>query len=164
MKIAGTIQDSIVDGPGFRYTVFTQGCPHDCPECHNPQTHDMNGGKEMSVSDIIEEMLSNPLTDGVTLSGGDPFVQPADCALIAEAAHKNKLNVWAYTGWEYEELLKMSEGDPDIMELLKRVDVLIDGRFMIEKKSLGCKWRGSTNQRLIDVRKSLASGSVVTLD
>ena len=83
MRIAGLVQDSIVDGPGFRFTVFTQGCPHNCEGCHNPDTHDPDGGREMTVKQVIDAMLSNPMTDGLTLSGGDPFVQAADCAEIA---------------------------------------------------------------------------------
>lgn len=111
MRIAGLVQDSIVDGPGFRFTVFTQGCPHNCEGCHNPDTHDPDGGREMTVKQVIDAMLSNPMTDGLTLSGGDPFVQAADCAEIAKAAHKNGLNVWTYTGWTYEKLAELSEQD-----------------------------------------------------
>ena len=105
MRIAGMIQDSIVDGPGFRFTLFTQGCPHDCEGCHNPETHDFSGGSEMSTDEIIRKLLSNPLTDGITFSGGEPFEQSEDCAVIAHAARKNGLNVWAYSGYTFEELL-----------------------------------------------------------
>ncbi len=157
MRIAGTVQDSIVDGPGFRFTVFTQGCPHGCPGCHNPQTHDPAGGKERTTEEIIREMLDNPLTDGLTLSGGEPFCQPEDCAVLAAAARKAGLNVWAYTGYTYEELLRK----PEVMPLLELVDVLVDGPFVLEKRSLACKWRGSTNQRLIDVPASLRAGKAV---
>jgi len=104
MRIAGTVQDSIVDGPGLRFTVFTQGCPHHCEGCHNPQTHDPDGGTETDVQDVIAKMLSNPLTDGVTLSGGEPFAQAADCLKIAEAAHAHGLNVWAYSGYTFEQV------------------------------------------------------------
>ena len=161
MRIAGTIQDSIVDGPGFRFTLFTQGCPHKCEGCHNPETHDPAGGKEETTDEIIKKLLSNPLTDGITFSGGEPFEQAADCAVIARAARENGLNVWAYSGYTFEELLKKGEEAPAVLELLKLTDVLVDGRFVLSKRSLNLKWRGSTNQRLIDVPKSLAEGRAV---
>ena len=161
MRIAGTIQDSIVDGPGLRFTVFTQGCAHNCQGCHNPQTHDYNGGKEMQIQEIVDQMLENPLIDGLTLSGGEPFDQAADCAQIAQAAKENGLNVWAYSGYTLEQLIHKGKTDQNIMDLLEVTDVLIDGEFDQEKKSYNCKWRGSTNQRVIDVAKSLQQGSAV---
>lgn len=160
MRIAGLVQDSIVDGPGFRFTVFTQGCPHNCEGCHNPDTHDPDGGREMTVKQVIEAMLSNPMTDGLTLSGGDPFVQAADCAEIAKAAHKNGLNVWTYTGWTYEKLRSLSERDEGIKALLNETDVLVDGPFILSQKSYDVPWRGSKNQRLIDMKATRESGKV----
>ena len=106
MRIAGTINDSIVDGPGFRFTVFTQGCPHRCPGCHNPETHDPAGGRAVTVEELAEQMLSNPLTDGLTLSGGEPMEQAAACLRLAERAHGAGLNVWCYTGYTLEHLLQ----------------------------------------------------------
>lgn len=156
MRIASYVQDSIVDGPGFRFTLFVQGCPHHCVGCHNPQTHDFNAGREESVESILNALLSNPLTDGLTLSGGEPFAQPEDCAKLAEEAKKHGLNVWAYSGWTFEEL--MQDTRPGVQNLLEQCDVLVDGRFVQEEKSLEIKWRGSRNQRLIDVPKSLKSG------
>ncbi len=161
MRIAGTVQDSIVDGPGLRFTVFTQGCPHHCEGCHNPQTHDYNGGTEIPVEEIVGEMLKNPLTDGVTLSGGEPFEQPGDCFIIAEAAHRNGLNVWAYSGYTFEQLLKKAESDENVNRLLHEVDVLVDGPFILAERSLNIKWRGSRNQRLIDAAKSLEAGTAI---
>lgn len=161
MRIAGLVQDSIVDGPGFRFTVFTQGCPHNCEGCHNPDTHDPDGGREMTVKQVIDAMLSNPMTDGLTLSGGDPFVQAADCAEIAKAAHANGLNVWTYTGWTYEKLLSLSEQDEGIKALLNETDVLVDGPFILSQKSYDVPWRGSKNQRLIDMKAAPESGKVV---
>lgn len=161
MKIAGLVQDSIVDGPGLRFTVFTQGCPHKCPGCHNPETHDVAGGKEVPVEDVIKEMLSNPMTDGVTLSGGEPFMQPGDCAEIAEQAKAAGLNVWAYTGYTFEKLIELGKETPEIMRLLGQVDVLVDGAFVLEKRSLSIPWRGSTNQRLLNVPESLSRGEPV---
>lgn len=162
MRIAGLVQDSIVDGPGLRFSVFTQGCPHRCTGCHNPETHDPNGGQDIAVTEVIRQMLSNPLTDGVTLTGGDPFFQPGDCAAIAEAAKKAGLNVWAYSGWTFEELSKSA--DPQVKKLLELADVLVDGRFVLAERSLNLKWRGSKNQRIIDVQKSLAEGRAIVIE
>ena len=106
MRIANTISDSIVDGPGLRFTVFTQGCPHACPGCHNPETHDPSGGYEESVEVLCQKMAGNPLTEGLTLSGGDPFLQAGECALLARGAHERGLNVWVYTGYTYEKLME----------------------------------------------------------
>jgi anaerobic ribonucleoside-triphosphate reductase activating protein len=162
MRIAGLVQDSIVDGPGLRFTVFAQGCPHHCPGCHNPATHDPDGGSEMATAEVIRQMLSNPLTDGTTLTGGEPFAQAAACAEIAEAARKAGLNVWAYSGWTFDEL--MQSGKSDVKKLLSLTDVLVDGRFILSERSLNLKWRGSKNQRLIDVRRSLAEGKAIMVE
>ena len=164
MRIAGIMDDSIVDGPGLRLTVFTQGCTHNCPGCHNPESHDRNGGKERSVAEIIEMIDDNPLLDGVTLSGGDPFCQPGDSALIAAAAKERGLNVWTYSGWTFEQLIKMAETDQAVLDLLKNTDVLVDGPFILAQRSLEVKWRGSRNQRLIDVARSLSAGAAVELE
>ena len=109
MRIAGTVQDSIVDGPGFRFTVFTQGCSHHCPGCHNPQTHDPSGGTEHTVEELLERMRSNPLTDGLTLSGGEPFEQPKACAALAAELKRNGYGVWSYSGYLYEDLAKRAD-------------------------------------------------------
>ena len=158
MKIYGLVQDSIVDGPGFRFVCFTQGCPHHCPGCHNPDSHAPSGGSEMSTDAIIARMLSNPLTDGLTLSGGEPFLQAEDCLTLAQTAHANKLNVWAYSGWTFEQLLQGSSAQ---QALLREVDVLVDGPYLQEERSLTLNWRGSRNQRVIDVRATLACGKIV---
>lgn len=159
IRIAGTVQDSIVDGPGFRFTVFTQGCPHNCPGCHNPQTHDFSGGEIVEVAKVIELMVSNPLTDGLTLSGGEPFCQSIACAEIARAARASNLNVWVYSGWTFEQLIA-NDGS---LELLQLCDVLVDGPFILSQRSLSLPWRGSTNQRLIDVPASLKTGKAVEI-
>jgi anaerobic ribonucleoside-triphosphate reductase activating protein len=153
MRIFGTVQDSIVDGPGLRFTVFVQGCPHHCPGCHNPDSHDFDGGKEMSVYEVVEQMLSNPLTQGLTLSGGEPFCQADDCLIIARAAHSHNLNVWAYTGWTFEYLLE--RGSAAQRELLKEIDILVDGPFILSERSFDSLWKGSRNQRIIDVKAAL---------
>ena len=161
MRIASTVQDSIVDGPGFRFTVFTQGCTHGCEGCHNPATHDVNGGREVEVAELVRQMLGNPLTDGLTLSGGEPFLQAAECAELAEAARAARLNVWVYSGWTFEELLERAARDGEVLRLLRAADVLVDGRFETEGRSLELVWRGSRNQRVLDVRESLDAGCAV---
>lgn len=161
LRIAGTVQDSIVDGPGLRFAVFTQGCLHHCKGCHNPETHDPSGGTLVSVSSLINAMCSNPLTTGLTLSGGDPFLQAAHCIPLAQAARASGRNVWIYTGYCYEALC--APDAPDAWHtLLSCADVLVDGPFLLEHRSLSCAFRGSTNQRLIDVPKSKAAGTAVS--
>lgn len=159
MKIYGLVQDSIVDGPGFRFVCFTQGCPHHCPGCHNPDSHDPHGGTEMTTDDVLAQMLSNPLTDGLTLSGGEPFAQAEDCLTLAHAAHAKNLNVWSYSGWTFEHLL--SNGTDAQKALLRELDVLVDGPYLQEERSLTLNWRGSRNQRVIDVRATLAAGEII---
>ena len=159
VRLAVNIQpDSIVDGEGIRTVIWFQGCLHHCKECHNPETWNFDGGIEFDVEEIKAEIKNLKYQNGVTLSGGDPFFQPIAALEIAKYAHSLGLNVWCYTGFTFEELL-----DDDIAkkEFLKNIDVLIDGRFEIAKKSLACKFRGSTNQRIIDVTKSLENNKVV---
>lgn len=148
MRIHRMIQDSIVDGPGLRFVVFVQGCLHRCAACHNPETHDVRGGQEIAAEDVIADMLRNPLTDGVTLSGGEPFAQAEDCAKIARAAREAGLNVWCYTGYTLEQLREM----PETEILLCELDVLVDGPFIAAQKNLNLTWRGSENQRVIQMR------------
>ena len=165
IRLASKLQrNSIVDGEGIRAVVWTQGCPHNCPNCHNPETHDYNGGFLIDVEELKEEINSLDSEVGVTLSGGDPFVQPEACLEIAKYCHKIDLNVWCYTGYTYEQLLKKSEEEPIIMEFLKEIDILVDGRFIEKLKSLEAKFRGSKNQRLIDVKETLKEGKVVLLN
>ena len=158
IRIAGTVNDSIVDGPGYRYTVFTQGCPHHCPGCHNPQSHDFEGGRVVDTETILRQVGENPLLDGITLSGGEPFCQPEACRALAEAARDLGLSVWCYTGYTWEKL--MQEADPARLALLDAVDVLVDGPFILAQKSLELKFCGSRNQRLIDVKKTRQAGRV----
>lgn len=159
ISLSGVTGDSIVDGPGLRLTIFTQGCLHHCPGCHNPQTHDPEGGSWADTEDILAAAAENPLLDGITLSGGDPFMQPVPCLALAEGAHKIGLNVWTYTGYTWEALLE--ENDAEKLALLKETDVLVDGPFLLAERSLELQFCGSRNQRLIDVKKSLAEGKVV---
>lgn len=158
MRIFGLVQDSVVDGTGWRFTCFVQGCPHHCPGCHNPESHDPKGGKEMTVEEIAEQMLGNPLTDGLTLSGGEPFAQAEEGLELAKIAHANGLNVWAYTGWTYEHL--RDYGSEAQKALLAEVDVLVDGAFLLKERTLSLPWRGSRNQRVIAIRKGGADESI----
>lgn len=159
MRIANTVSDSIVDGPGLRFTVFTQGCRHHCPGCHNPETHPFDGGTEVTVDELLARMLENPLTVGLTLSGGDPMEQAEECAALARAARAAGKNVWTYTGYTYEQLL--AQGDPHRLALLEASHVLVDGPFLQAEKTYGLPFRGSRNQRLIDLEKTRAAGQVV---
>jgi len=164
MKIAGLVHDSIVDGPGLRFVVFTQGCNIRCKDCHNKNTWDPTGGAEVQVSYVIDEMLSNPLTDGLTISGGEPFEQAADCLSLAAAAREKGLNVWIFTGKIFEKLLSEAKENKDIIKLLKQTDVLIDGRYIASERTHALKWRGSKNQRVLDMPKSLLAGKGVLYD
>ena len=158
MRIFGLQQDSIVDGPGFRFACFVQGCPHGCPGCHNPDSHDPAGGQEMSVEEVARQLLKNPLTDGLTLSGGEPFAQAEDCLALAKIAHGHGLSVWSYSGWTFEYL--RDQGTPEQKALLAELDVLVDGPFLLSERTLALPWRGSRNQRVVDVRRSLETGTV----
>jgi len=159
IRLSGVVNDSIVDGPGMRLTVFTQGCPHHCPGCHNPQTHDPQGGFIGDTDSILKALAENPLLDGLTLSGGEPLDQPIPCKHIAEGTKKLGLNVWAYTGYLFEDLLE--KANPDVIELLQQIDFLIDGPFLQNQRSLELVFCGSKNQRIIDVKKTLKTGNIV---
>ena len=164
LKIAGIVPESVVDGPGFRYTIFTQGCRHNCKGCHNPQTHDFNGGYFVDTDDLFNEMMEDPLITGMTFSGGDPFEQPAPLAGLALRAHAAGKNIMVYTGYTFEQLIEKSKTDPATDALLRQTDVLIDGPFILEQRNLELKFRGSDNQRVIDVPRSLAEGRAVTFE
>lgn len=161
LRIAGVVGESIVDGPGLRMTVFTQGCRHNCPGCHNPQTHDFEGGRTVDTDSILEQFRRNPLLDGITLSGGEPFEQAEACGELARRVHAMKRNVMTYSGYTFEELLAGMEDWPGWKTLLNETDILVDGRFVLARKSMLLKFRGSDNQRIIDVKKSLKTGCVV---
>lgn len=160
IRVAGIQQDSIVDGKGLRFVVFTQGCPHRCRGCHNPETHTLCGGEMMEVKGIIARMDANPLCDGLTLSGGEPFLQPFACAEIAKAARARGMNVWCYTGYTLQEL---EEYVPYAEVLLRKVDVLVDGRYAQELRSLNLDYRGSSNQRVIDMNAYRSTGKIELL-
>lgn len=159
LRLSGLTPESIVDGPGLRYVIFTQGCPHRCPGCHNPASHDPDGGQELPVEEVARQLLSNPLTDGLTLSGGEPFAQPESCLQLAQLAHAHRLTVWTYTGYTLDHLL--AQGTPAQLTLLRETDVLVDGPFLQSQRTLSLPFRGSANQRLIQIPASLQSGAAV---
>ena len=161
LQIAGIVRESIVDGPGIRFTVFCQGCPHHCPGCHNPQTHPFAGGQRASVSRLVEEIRKNPLLQGVTFSGGEPFCQAGAFAALADEVHALGKDVFCYSGWTLEELWQKAETEPDVGELLQKIDYLVDGRFVLSERDLTLRFRGSRNQRLLDMKKSRAAGKAV---
>ncbi|MCL2415399.1 MAG: anaerobic ribonucleoside-triphosphate reductase activating protein [Defluviitaleaceae bacterium] len=156
IRIAGTVNDSITDGPGLRYTVFAQGCRHKCPGCHNPQTHDENGGRLIGIDALIAEAVKNPLLDGVTISGGEPFLQRDALRFLVGRLAEREIDVMVYTGHTWEELIL----NPENMNILEKIDYLVDGKFVQSKKSLDLVFRGSSNQRIINVKKSLAEGKL----
>ncbi|MDY2960495.1 MAG: 4Fe-4S single cluster domain-containing protein [Hornefia sp.] len=210
LRLAGVVKESIVDGPGLRFTIFCQGCPHNCPECHNPETHDFNGGYDCAIQKILDAIDANPLLSGVTFSGGEPSHQPAAFLRIAEEVKKRGLNIWMYSGYTLDELLSYAEvslsdlgkfrpydinntagssaedtentalgadetGENNIgknfsskkqhkvalASLLSLVDVLIDGRFINPLKDLTLQYRGSSNQRVIDMNKTMKQKKIV---
>jgi anaerobic ribonucleoside-triphosphate reductase activating protein len=156
IRLSGIIEESSVDGPGIRLVVFAQGCRHQCPGCHNPQTHPLEGGFLTDGEAILERMRANPILDGLTLSGGDPFEQAEAFAVLAERAREEGYDVVTYTGWRYEEIL--SRAELGWRRLLESTDILVDGRFVLALKNELLPFRGSSNQRLIDVQRSLKSG------
>lgn len=150
IRIAGISKESVVDGPGVRYVIFAQGCAHKCFECHNPETHDFNGGYEIEADYIINEIENTKHIDGITLSGGDPFYQAEAFAYISGKLKEKNINIIAYSGYTYEQIIE----DRNLKAMLENIDILIDGPFILSKKTLSLPFRGSNNQRAIDVNKS----------
>jgi len=151
IKIAGILEDSIVDGPGLRFVIFVQGCPHDCEGCHNKEARDFNGGVSADIYKIAEKIIKSRVTR-VTFSGGEPFAQAAELAKIASLVRDFKdIEIITYTGYLLEELLEDAEHDSDIRELLEETNYLVDGKYEQDKKRLDWFYRGSSNQRIFDV-------------
>ena len=158
LDLSGIVSDSIVDGPGIRTTIFSQGCPHHCPGCHNPETWVFGTGTKIPVEAVVDIVRSNPLCRGVTFSGGEPFAQPEAFARLAVLLKEKGYEIASYSGYTFEELLSGSEAQ---RKLLSSVDILIDGRFILAEKSLEVPFRGSRNQRILDVKKSLEAGKAI---
>jgi anaerobic ribonucleoside-triphosphate reductase activating protein len=159
IKVAGIVNDSITDGPGMRFTLFVQGCPKRCPGCHNPQTHDFEAGQYRTIEDIFKQIQANPLLSGVTLSGGEPFCQSKPLIALCEKIIESGLEIAIYTGETFEELI--AENDPDKIKLLSLCDILVDGAFMLEQRNLALLFRGSENQRILNVKESFAQKHAV---
>lgn len=164
LRLAGVIRESIVDGPGIRMTVFVQGCPHHCKGCHNQHTWDFDGGYDSSVERILEEAAKDKLLRGITLSGGEPFSQAKSLTVLAKGARAMGLNVFCYTGYTFEQLQAQFDDHPEYRELLEQCGWLVDGPFIEEEKSLMLHFRGSRNQRILDVPESLKQGKAVISD
>ncbi len=166
LRVAGFIEDSITDGVGIRYVIFAQGCKHNCEGCHNPETHSMSGGALFSIDRIMRDIKKYKHIDGITLSGGDPFFQPGACyKLLKRVKEELRLNVWVYTGFTFETLLKIK--DDNVLKMLQLIDVIVDGKYEKDKKDMTLKFMGSSNQRIIDVQRTLElrdKGDIVQLE
>ena len=171
IRIAGIMRESIVDGPGIRFAIFCQGCPHDCPGCHNPETHDFAGGYDCSIDRILEEIDKDPLLSGITFSGGEPMCQPVPFSKLAKAIKDRGLNLVIYSGYTMEQLIDRVKGKGTgknlsveerkaTLELLELADILIDGPYVAAKRDLTLQFRGSANQRLIDLKETRRTGKI----
>lgn len=158
-RIYGLVQNSYVDGPGIRMAIFFQGCLKHCKGCHNPGAWEPCHGVEMDTEELKRRMAIDPLLQGITLSGGEPLLQPEVALELAKFAHSLGLNVWCYTGYEMEDIVR--SGTDSQWALVTEADVVVDGAYIESERSLDLKWRGSRNQRLIDVKKSLEAGEVI---
>ncbi len=162
MRISGIIDESIVDGEGIRTAIFMQGCLHHCPGCHNPDTHALNGGKEMTLDEIEKRVINNVSIDGITLTGGDPFYQLEAMIDLLDMAKKHNLSTWVYTGYKYEELLNLGKTDNRYLQILEKTDVLVDGPYIKELRDISLLFRGSSNQRVIDMKRTLENETVIS--
>jgi len=156
IRVLSIIEDTMVDGPGFRTSIYCAGCRHRCAGCHNPQSWDFDGGREMNTEDIMRVIEADPYAN-VTFSGGDPMYQAAGFAELAREIHRrtNK-DIWCFTGFRFENLIQ-----EDQRELLEQIDVLVDGPYVESLRDTDLLFRGSSNQRLIDVQASLYAGEVI---
>lgn len=161
IRIAGIMRESIVDGPGIRFAVFCQGCPHACPGCHNPETHDFAGGNEVTIDRLLEEFDKNPLLAGMTFSGGEPMCQAEGFAALGREVKKRGKTITIFSGYTLEQLLKKAKTDKATAELLMMCDVLIDGPFVKDLRDLTLQFRGSSNQRVIDMNRTRTEKKLV---
>jgi anaerobic ribonucleoside-triphosphate reductase activating protein len=159
LRVAGIVKESVVDGPGFRYVIFAQGCTHGCKGCHNPDTHALDGGYVVDTDSLLEDIKQSRNIDGVTFSGGEPFLQAEAFAHMAEKLKQSNMNIVCYTGFTFEELI--SGRNINQKKLLEHIDLLIDGPYIEELKDLSLTYRGSKNQRILDVKSSLRENKAV---
>lgn len=169
-RVSDIVRESIVDGEGYRYVIFFQGCNHNCLGCHNPQTHNFYGGVEMSDDDILRDLenCNKAMLQDITLSGGDPFFQARDIISLVKKLKDKGYNIWAYTGFVFDEFLNFINKincdkriNSDMIELLNYIDVVVDGPFILSKRTIDGNFAGSTNQRLVDVHKTIIKNEVV---
>ena len=168
IRLAGIAYESLVNGPGVRRVFFSQGCNHNCKGCFNPETHSFELGEEKDMDELIEGVTNNPFVKGVTFSGGDPLEQADKFSYIAKEL-KNKIkdrefNIWCYTGYKFEYIIENLDKKIGWRELINNIDVLVDGKFEEDKKEEGLKFRGSSNQRIINVKESLKSEKTIVLE
>lgn len=161
IRLAGIAENSLVNGKGLRKVFFSQGCSHHCEGCFNQHTWEFAGGRMFDMDELVQKVKDEPFLDGVTFSGGDPFQQADKFAYLAKKLHEANINIWAYTGYTFEELMKLAQTNPHIKEMINNVDVIVDGRFMKDKMSENLKYCGSSNQRVIDVKSSLNENKII---
>jgi anaerobic ribonucleoside-triphosphate reductase activating protein len=164
IRLAGYAPESVVDGPGIRFVLFAQGCEHGCPGCHNPQTHDKEGGDLVDIAEIFDRIKKAKLIRGVTFSGGEPFLQPAPLAQLARQVKALGLGLVTFSGYRFEELYAMAARDKAVKDLLAASDILVDGKYIAAQRDISLAFRGSANQRLIDVPRSMLAGQAVLWD
>ena len=163
IRLSGIAYESLVNGPGIRRVFFSQGCKHNCKGCFNQDTHDFNGGEERVIKDLIKDTLDNPMIKGVTFSGGDPFERAEEFSYMAKEFKKAGLNIWCYSGYTFERIIEISKENQGFNDLVNNIDVLVDGKFIEEEKDEEIKYRGSRNQRIIDVKESIELGQIKVL-
>ena len=161
IRLAGIAENSLVNGKGLRKVFFSQGCSHHCDGCFNQHTWEFAGGRMFDMDELVQKVKDEPFLDGVTFSGGDPFQQADKFAYLAKKLHEANINIWAYTGYTFEELMKLAQTNPHIKQMINNVDVIVDGRFMKDKMSENLKYCGSSNQRVIDVKSSLNENKII---
>lgn len=164
--VSGIVKESCVDGVGIRYTIFSQGCPHKCKGCHNPKTHKFSSslGTWVDIDDIVKDMKENPLLDGITFSGGEPLLQANSFSKLAKKIKENNYNIWMWTGYTWEFIISNLDNHKHWKELLKYVDYLVDGPFILQLKEVDLLFRGSTNQRIIDVQRSIKENKIIEFE
>jgi anaerobic ribonucleoside-triphosphate reductase activating protein len=161
IRLSGIAYESLVNGPGLRRVFFSQGCKHNCKGCFNPDTHDFSGGEERDMDELIQDVTENPMIKGVTFSGGDPFERAEEFAYMAKQFKKYGINVWSYTGYTYEYIMENLYKVPGWKDLMDNLDIIVDGRFEEDKQEDALRFKGSSNQRIIDVKASVGSGKLI---
>lgn len=164
IRLSGIIYESLVNGPGLRRVLFSQGCKHNCKGCFNPSTHCYDGGELKNMDELLDDIRKNPMLKGITFSGGDPFEQASKFAYMAKKIKETNLNIWCYTGYTFEYIFEHRNEHEGWEQLLNNIDVLVDGKFEEDKKSNKLKYRGSSNQRIIDVKKTLKMKQIIILE